>query len=207
MSLVDVKDLSVSFGRDTREVKAVRGVSFSINKGESMALVGESGSGKSVTALSIMKLLGYPTAWHPTGSITFNGDELIEASEGHMRKLRGNRMAMIFQDPLTSLNPLHSVEKQISEVLLVHKAMNHKQARARVIELLELVGLDAAKTRLNDLPHTFSGGQQQRVMIAMALANEPDLLIADEPTTALDVTVQAQNLGLMKELQEKLGMA
>lgn len=206
MSLVDVNNLSVSFGTDAREVQAVRGVSFSIQKGESMALVGESGSGKSVTALSIMKLLG-TNAWHPSGSITFNGDELIDASEGHMRTLRGNRVAMIFQEPLTSLNPLHSIEKQISEVLLVHKAMSPKQARARVVELLELVGLEAATTRLKDLPHTFSGGQQQRIMIAMALANEPDLLIADEPTTALDVTVQAQILKLMKELQEKLGMA
>ncbi len=207
MSLLEIKNLSVSFGHGGAEVKAVRNISLTLEKGETVALVGESGSGKSVTALSVMKLLPYPQAHHPSGSISFAGEELIGADEHHMRELRGNRIAMIFQEPLTSLNPLHSIEKQISEVLFVHKMMDHAQARARVLELLELVGLDEAMDRLDALPHQFSGGQQQRVMIAMALANEPDLLIADEPTTAVDVTIQAQLLKLLNELRDKLGMA
>jgi len=205
--LLSVKNLSVSFGRDDREVKSVKGVSFDIQPGETVGLVGESGSGKSVTALSAMRLLPYPTAWHPQGSIRFKGDELIDASEDTMRTLRGNQIAMIFQEPLTSLNPLHSLEKQISEVLFLHKHMNKEQAHDRVVELMHLVGLGDQVSRLNALPHEFSGGQQQRVMIAMALANEPDLLIADEPTTAVDVTIQAQILKLLRELQENLGMA
>ena len=205
--LLEVKNLSVSFGRDEKEVQAVRAVSFSLEKGKTHALVGESGSGKSVSALSIMRLLPYPLAWHPGGSIRYEGEELIEATDQDMRSIRGNKIAMIFQEPLNSLNPLHSIEKQISEVLFVHKLMSKSEARARVIELLELVGLDEAIDRLNDLPHQFSGGQQQRVMIAMALANEPDLLIADEPTTAVDVTIQAQLLKLLNELRDKLGMA
>ena len=207
MSLLEIKDLSVSFGDGAKEVKAVQNASFSIDKGETVALVGESGSGKSVTALSVMKLLPYPLARHPSGSITFGGEELINADEARMRDLRGNQIAMIFQEPLTSLNPLHSIEKQISEVLFVHKFMDKAQAHARVIELLELVGLEEAIERLDALPHQFSGGQQQRVMIAMALANEPDLLIADEPTTAVDVTIQAQLLKLLNDLRDKLGMA
>ncbi len=205
--LVEIDDLSVSFGRGADEVEAVRHASFDIGRGETVALVGESGSGKSVSALSILRLLPYPTAWHPSGSIRFDGEELIAAPEARMRELRGNSVAMIFQEPLTSLNPLHSIEKQISEVLLVHKMMSPRQARERVVELLELVGLEEATSRLHALPHEFSGGQQQRVMIAMALANQPDLLIADEPTTAVDVTIQAQLLKLLKELQEKLHMA
>ncbi len=207
MSLLEIMDLSVSFGDGQKEVKAVQNASLKIDKGETVALVGESGSGKSVTALSVMKLLPYPLARHPSGSITFRGEELIDADETRMRALRGNQIAMIFQEPLTSLNPLHSIEKQISEVLFVHKLMNKAQAHARVIELLELVGLEEAIERMDDLPHQFSGGQQQRVMIAMALANEPDLLIADEPTTAVDVTIQAQLLKLLNELRDKLGMA
>jgi microcin C transport system ATP-binding protein len=207
MSLLEIRDLSVSFGRGAGEVKAVRNISLNLDKGETVALVGESGSGKSVSALSVMKLLPYPQAHHPSGSIRFAGEELITADEAHMRELRGNNIAMIFQEPLTSLNPLHSIEKQISEVLFVHKLMNPDQARARVLELLDLVGLDEARDRLDNLPHQFSGGQQQRVMIAMALANEPDLLIADEPTTAVDVTIQAQLLKLLNELRDKLGMA
>ncbi len=207
MSLLEIKDLSVSFGHGADEVKAVRNISLTLEKGETVALVGESGSGKSVTALSVMKLLPYPQAHHPSGSINFVGEELIGAHEHHMRELRGNRVAMIFQEPLTSLNPLHSIEKQISEVLFVHKRMDPAQARARVLELLHLVGLDEATDRLGALPHQFSGGQQQRVMIAMALANEPELLIADEPTTAVDVTIQAQLLKLLNELRDKLGMA
>ena len=201
--LLDIRDLHVSFG----ENPAVRGVSLHVDAGESVALVGESGSGKSVTALSVLRLLPMPPAHHPGGSIEFEGTELIGAPEEAVRRLRGNRVAMIFQEPLTSLNPLQSIEKQISEVLFIHRAMGRREARERVIELLTMVGLPNAAERLHSLPHEFSGGQQQRVMIAMALANEPDLLIADEPTTALDVTVQAQILKLLKELQHRLGMA
>ncbi|MGJ3260095.1 MAG: ABC transporter ATP-binding protein [Rhodospirillales bacterium] len=205
--ILGVENLHVSFGRGPREIRAVEGVSFDIHAGKTHALVGESGSGKSVSALSIMRLLPYPTAWHPDGRIEFSGDDLLQAPEGYMRTIRGNRIAMIFQEPLNSLNPLHSVEKQISEVLLVHKHMTMDAARVRVIELLKLVGLESATERLHALPHEFSGGQQQRIMIAMALANEPEILIADEPTTALDVTVQAQILKLLKDLQNELGMA
>lgn len=208
-ALLEVDDLQVCFGQGASAIHAVRGVSFQLNSGETLAVVGESGSGKSVTAMSIMRLLPYPKASHPGGSIRFKGEELIAAPESRMRQIRGNQVAMIFQEPLTSLNPLHSIEQQIAEVVMLHRLCTAKQARARVVELLNLVGLEAATTddRLKSLPHEFSGGQQQRIMIAMALANEPDLLIADEPTTALDVTVQAQILALLKELQQKLGMA
>ena len=186
---------------------AVRGVSFDIDRGDTVALVGESGSGKSVTALSILQLLPYPKARHPGGSIVFRGQELLGASERVLRRVRGNRIAMIFQEPMTSLNPLHTLEKQVSEVLEVHKALGRAAARARTLELLHLVGLPEAEQRLGAYPHQLSGGQRQRVMIAMALANEPDLLIADEPTTALDVTIQAQILRLLKDLQGRFGMA
>jgi microcin C transport system ATP-binding protein len=205
--MLKISDLSVSFGRGPAEVKAVRGISFTIHRGTTLGLVGESGSGKSVTALSILQLLPYPLAHHPNGSIRFRGEELVGASRSRLQKLRGNQIAMIFQEPLSSLNPLHSIERQIIEVLLIHKNMSRKDARDRVVELLRLVGLPEAVDRLDALPHEFSGGQQQRVMIAMALANEPDLLIADEPTTALDVTIQAQILELLRELKEKLNMA
>jgi microcin C transport system ATP-binding protein len=205
--LLSLSNLSVSFGRGARQVDAVREVSFDIAKGETLGLVGESGSGKSVTALSVLQLLPYPTAWHPEGSIRYGGEELLGANEDRMRDLRGNKIAMIFQEALTSLNPLHSIERQIAEVLFVHKHMDQGQARDRVVKLLHLVGLPEAEDRLHSLPHEFSGGQQQRVMIAMALANEPDLLIADEPTTALDVTIQAQILKLLTDLQARLGMA
>jgi microcin C transport system ATP-binding protein len=205
--MLQISDLSVSFGRSPAEVKAVRGISFAINRGTTLGLVGESGSGKSVTALSILQLLPYPLAHHPNGSIRYRGEELLGASRSRLEKIRGNQIAMIFQEPLSSLNPLHSIERQIIEVLLVHKNMSRKEARDRVVELLRLVGLPEAVDRLDALPHEFSGGQQQRVMIAMALANEPDLLIADEPTTALDVTIQAQILELLRELKEKLNMA
>ncbi len=205
--ILEINDLSVSFGRGIEEVQAVRGISFNIDRGETVALVGESGSGKSVSALSVMQLLTYPLAHHPTGSVRFNGEELIGAADRRMRQLRGDDIAMIFQEPLSSLNPLHSIEKQIAEVLLLHKNMTPNQARARVIELLALVGLESATERLSALPHEFSGGQQQRVMIAMALANDPELLIADEPTTALDVTVQAQVLKLMHDIQKRLSMS
>ena len=205
--LLEITDLSVSFGRGAREVKAVRNVSFDIGAAETVALVGESGSGKSVTALSAMRLLPYPLAWHSGGSIRFDGEEILTAPPARIRDLRGNRVTMIFQEPLTSLNPLHTVEKQIAETLILHKGMNRRRARDRVVELLHLVGLPEAESRLNALPHEFSGGQQQRVMIAMALANEPALLIADEPTTALDVTIQAQILKLLRDLQAELHMA
>ncbi len=205
--LLEISGLHASFGEGEGEVKAVRDVSLSIEKGETHALVGESGSGKSVTALSVMQLLPYPLAHHSGGSIKFQGTELIGAPAHRMREIRGDRIAMIFQEPLTSLNPLHCIEKQIAEVLHLHKALSTAEARGRVLELLDLVGLGEAKSRLGALPHEFSGGQQQRVMIAMALANDPDMLIADEPTTALDVTIQAQVLELLKDLQQKLGMA
>lgn len=205
--ILQVDNLSVSFGMEEREVKAVRGASFEIGKGETVALVGESGSGKSVTALSTIQLLPYPLAHHPTGSIQFNGEELVAADEDTLRRIRGNRIGMIFQEPMTSLNPLHTLEKQIGEVLFLHKKLDRVAAQARVLDLLKQVGLRDAEDRLQAYPHQLSGGQRQRVMIAMALANDPDLLIADEPTTALDVTIQAQILALLKELQQKRGMS
>ncbi len=206
-SLLSVRDLHVSFGRGAREVKAVRGVSFEIDKGEAVALVGESGSGKSVTALSILQLLPYPLAHHPKGSITFRGQEMIGAPESKLRDIRGDDISMVFQEPMTSLNPLHTIEKQVNEVLILHKGLDRAKARLRTLELLRLVGIPEPEKRLAAYPHELSGGQRQRVMIAMALANDPDLLIADEPTTAVDVTIQAQILKLLKELQGKLGMA
>jgi len=206
-TLLSVRDLSVSFDAPGGEVRAVRHVSFDIDRGETVALVGESGSGKSVTALSIVQLLPYPPARHPSGSIYFRSDELLGARERLLRAIRGNRIAMIFQEPMTSLNPLHTIEKQINEVLLVHKRLGRRAARARTLELLRLVGLPEAASRLDAYPHQLSGGQRQRVMIAMALANEPDLLIADEPTTALDVTIQAQILRLLRDLRDRFGMA
>ena len=205
--LLRVRDLSASFETPGNVVHAVRGISFDIDRGETVALVGESGSGKSVTALSILQLLPYPLARHPGGSINFRGHELVGARERLLRRVRGNRIAMIFQEPMTSLNPLHTIEKQVNEVLFVHKRLDRRAARARTLELLHLVGLPEAERRLGAYPHQLSGGQRQRVMIAMALANEPDLLIADEPTTALDVTIQAQILELLKSLQSRFGMA
>ncbi len=208
MPLLALRDLSVTFAVPGGAVEAVKGVSFDLDRGETLALVGESGSGKSVTALSILQLLPYPLASHGAGSsIAFDGKELVGAPERVMRDIRGNRIAMVFQEPMTSLNPLHSIEKQIAETLLLHKHMTAAAARARVVELLRLVGLGDAERRLDAYPHQLSGGQRQRVMIAMALANEPDILIADEPTTALDVTIQAQILKLLKELQARFGMA
>jgi len=206
--LLSVTDLRVAFRASGGTVPAVKGVSFAIAKGETLALVGESGSGKSVTALSILQLLPYPMACHPAGSsIRFNGVEMVGADERTLRGVRGNRVAMIFQEPMTSLNPLHSIERQINETLFLHKGLSTSAARARTLELLRLVGLPDPEKRLSAYPHELSGGQRQRVMIAMALANEPDLLIADEPTTALDVTIQAQILELLKDLQRRFGMA
>ena len=208
MPLLSVTNLSVTFASAAHRVEAVKGVSFGLEKGETLALVGESGSGKSVTALSILQLLPYPQASHgKASSITFDGQELVGAGEPVLRDIRGNRIAMVFQEPMTSLNPLHTIEKQIDETLNIHKGIRGPAARARVIELLRLVGLPEAESRLHAYPHQLSGGQRQRVMIAMALANEPDILIADEPTTALDVTIQAQILKLLKNLQARFGMA
>ncbi len=206
-ALLKIEDLSVSFGRDDREVRAVRNISFDIGKGETVALVGESGSGKSVTALSVMQLLPYPMAWHPTGSITFNGIEMVGAEEEPLSKIRGDRIGIIFQEPMTSLNPLHTIEKQVGEIIFLHKQLDRDIARRRIIELLQQVGLAEAESRLQSYPHQLSGGQRQRVMIAMALANDPDLLIADEPTTALDVTIQAQILALLRDLQRQRNMS
>ena len=204
-----IDDLGVRFGGvdDPHAKDAVKGVSLTLAKGETLALVGESGSGKSVTALSILQLLPYPLASHPTGSIQFDSEEMIGASKQTLMKVRGARVGMIFQEPMTSLNPLHTVAKQIGESLVVHRGMSKSEARARALELLKLVALKDPEQRLDSYPHQLSGGQRQRVMIAMALANEPDLLIADEPTTALDVTIQAQILELLRDLQQKLGMA
>jgi microcin C transport system ATP-binding protein len=205
--LLSVRDLSVAFRQGGRLCLAADRVSFDIRKGETVALVGESGSGKSCTALALMKLLPYPAASHPSGEVRFKGRELIALPDSEMREIRGNDITIIFQEPMTSLNPLHTIEKQIGEILLLHGGLTGAPARARIIELLGQVGIPDPAERLACFPHQLSGGQRQRVMIAMALANEPDLLIADEPTTALDVTVQAQILKLLKELQTRLGMA
>jgi len=205
--LLDIHNLSVSFGQGASEVQAVKNVSLTIDRGESLALVGESGSGKSVTALSAIQLLPYPLAHHPTGSILYRGDELVGARPSLLRAVRGNEISMIFQEPMTSLNPLHTIDKQIAESLKLHRGLTGTAANDRILELLDLVGIRDARQRMASYPHELSGGQRQRVMIAMALANEPDLLIADEPTTALDVTIQAQILELLKELQSRLDMA
>jgi microcin C transport system ATP-binding protein len=206
-SLLDVRDLSVAFHQPGGSLTAVDRVSFSIRRGECVALVGESGSGKSVSALSILKLLPYPTASHPSGSIQFNGRELLTLPEHEMRGIRGNDISIIFQEPMTSLNPLHTIQSQIGEILQLHRGIGGEMARSLTLELLRQVGIPDPETRLASYPHQLSGGQRQRVMIAMALANEPDLLIADEPTTALDVTVQAQILALLADIRKRLGMS
>jgi microcin C transport system ATP-binding protein len=205
--LLEVEDLSVEFRQGSQITRAVDHVSFTIDKGETVALVGESGSGKSVTALSILKLLPYPAARHPGGSIKFKGEELLDSDERDLRRVRGNDITMVFQEPMTSLNPLHTIEQQIGEILELHTTLRASERRKRTIELLQEVGIREAESRLNSYPHQLSGGQRQRVMIAMALANNPDLFIADEPTTALDVTVQAQILELLRDLQAEYGMA
>ena len=205
--LLSIRDLSVAFSSGGQQTLAVDRVSFDIGKGETMALVGESGSGKSVTALSILKLLPYPAAHHPSGTITFKGREILALSEREMRRVRGDNITIVFQEPMTSLNPLHTIEKQIGEILLLHRGLTGKAARARTLEVLTQVGIPDPQSRLASYPHQLSGGQRQRVMIAMALANEPDLLIADEPTTALDVTVQAQIIELLQDIQKRLGMS
>ena len=205
--LLKVEDLSVAFRREGETALAVKNVSFELARGETLALVGESGSGKSVTALSVLKLLPYPAASHPSGRILFEGRDLLTAPERELRGVRGNNITMVFQEPMSSLNPLHTIERQVGEMLILHRGLSAAAARARTLELLAEVGIPQPEERLSAYPHQLSGGQRQRVMIAMALANEPDLLIADEPTTGLDVTVQAQILKLLKELQGRLGMA
>ena len=205
--LLSVRDLSVAFEQGGKVSTAVDHISFDIAKGETVALVGKSGSGKSVSALSVLKLLPYPPASHPSGQILFGGSDLIAKSEKQLRQVRGNKITMIFQEPMTSLNPLHTIERQVGEILKLHQGLRDAAARKRTLELLHEVGIREPEKRLQAYPHQLSGGQRQRVMIAMALANEPELLIADEPTTALDVTVQAQILELLARLKEKNGMS
>jgi microcin C transport system ATP-binding protein len=206
-TLIQVRNLQVAFRSGQETNVAVKGISFTIGKGETVALVGESGSGKTVSALSILRLLPYPAASHPTGEIFFEGKNLLIAPEETMRQVRGDRISIIFQEPMTSLNPLHTIEQQVSEILLLHKGLRASAARSKVLELLGKVGIRDPLQRLAAYPHQLSGGQRQRVMIAMALANEPDLLIADEPTTALDVTIQAQILELLRTLRREMSMA
>ena len=205
--ILAVKDLSVLFRQGDADNLAVDRISFDIHKGETLALVGESGSGKTVSALSILKLLPYPAASHPSGEIIFQDQDLLKGNEQKIRKIRGNKISMIFQEPLSSLNPVHNIERQVSEVLTIHRGMSDSNARKTTLELLESVGIPEPEKRLQSFPHQLSGGQRQRVMIAMALANEPEILIADEPTTALDVTIQAQILELLRKLQAERGMA
>ena len=206
-TLLQVENLSVAFTEGERNIRAVRGISYQLYKGETLALVGESGSGKSVSALSILKLLPYPKASHPSGKIIYNNQDLLHCSERDLRKIRGNKISVVFQEPMTSLNPLHTVEKQICEVLELHLGLRKNAATQRCLELLKRVGIPKAEQRMKAYPHELSGGQRQRVMIAMALASEPEILIADEPTTALDVTIQLQILELLSSLQEQLQLS
>ena len=203
--LLSVRNLKTSFFTHVGEVKAVRGISFDVNEGEVLGIVGESGSGKSVTSLSIMGLLQYPGRV-VDGEILLNGEDILTYSKNQMRRVRGKEIAMIFQDPMTSLNPVYTIGNQIMEMILEHEKMSRREARARAIEMLKLVGIPAAEKRIDSYPHEFSGGMRQRVMIALALSCNPKLLIADEPTTALDVTIQAQILSLIKKLNRQFGM-
>lgn len=205
--LVEVKELSVGFNQSGQTRQVVHQISFGIQKGEVLALVGESGSGKSVTAMSILRLLNEPPVEYSSGDIYLSGESVLKASDSQLRRWRGDKVGVIFQEPMMSLNPLHTIEKQLGETLFIHQGLTAKQSRPKIIEWLNKVGLRDAKNRLKDFPHQFSGGEKQRIMIAMALINEPELLIADEPTTALDVTVQAQILNLIKQLQSELNMA
>jgi oligopeptide transport system ATP-binding protein len=205
--LLEVKDLRTWFYTQDGIVKAVNGISYSLNEGEALGIVGESGCGKSVSAMSVMRLIPNPPGRIVGGEVLFDGRDLLKLSDEDMRRVRGNEIAMIFQDPMTSLNPVLTVSRQITEALELHLGMSHSSARKRAVELLELVGIPAARSRVDDYPHQFSGGMRQRVMIAMALSCNPKLLIADEPTTALDVTIQAQILDLIRRLQKELGMS
>jgi oligopeptide/dipeptide ABC transporter ATP-binding protein len=207
MSLLSVKDLKVTFKTDDGIVSAVNGLSLSLEAGETLGIVGESGSGKSVTALSIMRLIAMPPGRIDSGSIEFNGQDLLKVGEAQMRQIRGNKISMIFQDPMTSLNPVLTVGDQIAEAIMLHQHKNKHEALKRAIEMLKIVRIPEAEKRIHNYPHQFSGGMRQRVMIAMALACDPQLLIADEPTTALDVTIQAQILDLMRDLQKRLNSA
>ncbi len=204
--LLEVKDLHTSFFTDAGEVRAVNGVSFNLDRNKVLGIVGESGSGKSVTAYSVMQILA-ATGKIVSGSVKFDGQELVGAGESVMKGVRGNRISIIFQDPMTSLNPTYTIGHQLMEAILLHTDRNREQAKARAIEMIHLVGINEPEKRMKQYPYEFSGGMRQRIMIAMALACEPDILIADEPTTALDVTIQAQILDLMKDLQKELGMA
>jgi oligopeptide transport system ATP-binding protein len=206
MAMLEVNDLRTSFFTPAGEVKAVNGVSFYLDHGKVLGIVGESGSGKSVTAYSIMQILE-KTGKIVSGSIKFNGQELVDAGEKVMKTIRGNKISIIFQDPMTSLNPTYTIGKQLMEAIMLHTPRNRKQARERAIEMLQLVNINEPEKRMKQYPFEFSGGMRQRIMIAMALACEPDIVIADEPTTALDVTIQAQILELMQSLQKELGMA
>ncbi|MEX0373437.1 ABC transporter ATP-binding protein [Spiribacter roseus] len=206
-ALLQIEDLSIAFGRGGRQAPVVQGVNLTLNARETLALVGESGSGKSITALSVPQLLPYPLASHPTGRILVEGESLIGASTATLRRFRGGALGMVFQEPMTSLNPVHTLEKQIGETLRIHQGLSAAAARDRIVELLEMVRLPEASARLGAFPHQLSGGQRQRVMIAMAIANSPRLLIADEPTTALDVTIQAEILELLADLKQRLDMA
>lgn len=206
-TLLDIKQLHTSFQTEDGTIYGCDGVSYSVDKGETLAVVGESGSGKSVTAMSILQLIPSPPGRIESGQILFKGQDLIQASSDQIRSIRGNEIAMIFQEPMTSLNPVMTVGNQIAESMLLHQKIDRKKARRKALELLELVGISDPKARINNYPHQLSGGMRQRVMIAMALACRPDLLIADEPTSALDVTIQAQILALMKRLQKQIGMA
>jgi oligopeptide transport system ATP-binding protein len=207
MPLLSVKDLEVTFKTEDGIVRAVNGLSFSLEAGETLGIVGESGSGKSVTALSIMRLIAMPPGRIEAGSIEFGGQDLLKLGEAQMRQIRGNKISMIFQDPMTSLNPVLTVGDQIAESITLHQHKNQREALARAVEMLKIVRIPEAEKRINNYPHQFSGGMRQRVMIAMALACDPQLLIADEPTTALDVTIQAQILDLMRDLQRRLNSA
>ncbi|HRK19908.1 MAG TPA: ABC transporter ATP-binding protein [Hyphomicrobiaceae bacterium] len=206
-TLVRVRDLAIAFGQGQSKRTVVEDVSFTIKRGETVALVGESGSGKTVSAMSILRLLSYPNASHPKGEIFFEGQDLLSAPDSVLREVRGRRISVIFQEPMTSLNPLHTIESQVTEILMVHQGLSQEAAREQMLVLLRRVGIPNPEQRITAYPHQLSGGQRQRVMIAMALANKPDLLIADEPTTALDVTIQAQILELLEELQRETGMA
>lgn len=205
--LLDIQNLSVAFSQAGVQREVVSELSLQINAGETLALVGESGSGKSVTALSVLRLLPSPPVVYPTGDILFAGSSLLHADEPTLRRIRGNQISMIFQEPMVSLNPLHNIEKQLAEVLSLHRGMGQEAARAEIIQCLDRVGIRNAKGRLADFPHQLSGGERQRVMIAMAVLTQPKLLIADEPTTALDVSVQAQILSLLKELKQEMNMS